>query len=189
MKARLLICALLLSATARAASPKEIRTSLIRLVSLSDNLKPIGKVIDLVYGCGLEKEIPISCPLKDPFRTSSPYGMRKHPISGKTSFHSGVDLAVEFATPVFSTANGTVVHAGRKGGYGRCVIIRHSHGYSTLYGHLAAYYTTAGKEVKKGDAIGFVGSTGRSTGNHLHYEVKKNNKPVSPIWYDYDNKK
>ena len=107
--------------------------------------------------------------------------------TGKHSFHSGIDMAVELAAPVHATASGTVVFAGRKGGYGRCVIIRHSYGFETLYAHLAAYYTTEGKKLGKGAVIGFVGSTGRSTGYHLHYEIRKNGRTIKPYWYGYDN--
>ena len=84
---------------------------------------------DILCRYGVEDRLPLSCPLKDKFRISSPYGGRLHPITGKRSFHSGIDMAVELAAPVHATASGTVVFAGRKGGYGRCVIIRHSYGF------------------------------------------------------------
>ena len=142
---------------------------------------------DILYRYGVADRLPLSCPLKDKFRISSPYGGRIHPITGKHSFHSGVDMAVELAAPVHATASGTVVFAGRKGGYGRCVIIRHSYGFETLYAHLAAYYTTEGKKLGKGAVIGFAGSTGRSTGYHLHYEIRKNGRTIKPYWYGYDN--
>ena len=87
---------------------------------------------DILYRYGVADRLPLSCPLKDKFRISSPYGGRIHPITGKHSFHSGIDMAVELAAPVHATASGTVVFAGRKGGYGRCVIIRHSYGFETL---------------------------------------------------------
>lgn len=118
------------------------------------------------------------------YRISSPFGYRKHPISGKRSFHTGVDIAVELATPVFAAADGTVTFASLKGGYGRCIIIKHKYGYTTLYAHLIAYYTRKGNHVRQGEPIGFAGSTGNSTGNHLHYEVRKNGKPIIPIYYD-----
>lgn len=142
---------------------------------------------DILYRYGVADRLPLSCPLKDKFRISSPYGGRIHPITGKHSFHSGIDMAVELAAPVHATTSGTVVFAGRKGGYGRCVIIRHSYGFETLYAHLAAYYTTEGKKLGKGAVIGFVGSTGRSTGYHLHYEIRKNGRTIKPYWYGYDN--
>lgn len=85
-------------------------------------------------------------------------------------------MAVELAAPVYTTASGTVTFAGRKGGYGRCVVIRHFYGFETLYAHLAAYYTTKGEKLVKGAVIGFAGSTGRSTGYHLHYEIRKYGK-------------
>lgn len=162
----------------------EVKNSLIELIEGSQSLQPIGKIIDIVRKEGMYEELPLSWPIKDKFRISSPYGYRIHPVSGTKKFHSGVDIAVELATPVYSAGEGTVIFAGRKGGYGRCIIIRHKYGFTSIYGHLSAYYTTTGKEVKQRQAIGFVGSTGISTGNHLHFEIRKNNKAINPIWYD-----
>ena len=95
-----------------------------------------------------------------------------------------MDIAVELATPVYAAGSGKVIYAGRKGGYGRCIIIQHQFGFISIYGHLSAYYTTAGREIKQGQAIGFVGCTGQSTGNHLHFEIRKNKRAINPIWYD-----
>lgn len=105
---------------------------------------------DILYRYGVADRLPLSYPLKDKFRISSPYGGRIHPITGKHSFHSGIDMAVELAAPVHATASGTVVFAGRKGGYGRCVIIRHSYGFETLYAHLAATIRRRAKSSGKG---------------------------------------
>lgn len=105
---------------------------------------------DILYRYGVADRLPLSCPLKDKFRISSPYGGRIHPITGKHSFHSGIDMAVELAAPVHATASGTVVFAGRKGGYGRCVIIRHSYGFETLYAHLALTIRRRAKSSGKG---------------------------------------
>lgn len=98
---------------------------------------------------GMTDKLPLACPLKEKFRISSTYGGRIHPLTKKRSFHSGIDMAVELAAPVYATASGTVTFAGKKGGYGRCVVIRHSYGFETLYAHLAAYYTTKGKKTRE----------------------------------------
>lgn len=144
------------------------------------DLKRLEKVEDLLERYGLREKIPLFRPIRGTYRVSSGYGSRTHPVSGKAAFHTGIDLAVELATPVFAAASGKAVFAGKKGGYGRCIVIRHSYGFSTLYGHLSAYYLRQGEEVRQGQPIGFVGSTGRSTGNHLHYEVRKNNRSIEP---------
>lgn len=130
----------------------------------------------------MQTYVPIICPLHNKYRISSPYGIRIHPITGKKQFHSGIDLAVPLATPVYSTADGEVVYAGLKGGYGRCIIVKHQLGFETLYGHLVAYYVGKGQTVKQNSPIGFVGATGKSTGNHLHYEIRKNGKTIHPIF-------
>ncbi len=161
-----------------------VRNSLIELIEISPTLQPIGKIIDIVRKEGLYDELPLLWPIKGKYRVSSNYGYRYHPLTGLRKFHSGVDVAVELATPVYAAGSGTVIFAGRKGGYGRCIIIQHQYGFTSFYGHLSAYYTTAGKEIKQGQAIGFVGNTGESTGNHLHFEIRKNNKAINPIWYN-----
>ena len=156
-----------------------------KALSGCDNLERLEKVERLLDKYGVLEDVPLQCPLKKEYRISSPFGFRTHPLSGQRSFHGGVDMAVTVATPVYATASGMVAFAGRKGGYGRCVILKHAYGFSTLYGHLIAYYVKKGQPVKAGQPVGFVGSTGRSTGNHLHYETRKNGKPIKPYWrYD-----
>jgi murein DD-endopeptidase MepM/ murein hydrolase activator NlpD len=90
------------------------------------------------------------------------------------------DIAAELASTVHAAADGKVIYSGRKGGYGYCVMIRHAYGFVTLYGHLSACYVPEGEEVRSGKVIGFIGSSGKSTGNHLHYEVRKYGRPVRP---------
>lgn len=116
-------------------------------------------------------------------RISSGYGKRRHPIYKRIRMHTGVDYAANKGEPVAVTANGVVHHVARKGGYGKTVIIKHSDGYSTLYGHLSRYKKNlkSGQKVYLGDIIGYVGSTGASTGNHLHYEVRVNGVPKNPL--------
>ena len=95
-------------------------------------------------------------------------------------FHKGVDIAAPMGTDVYCAAQGKVIFAGQKSGYGNCVIIEHENGLATLYGHLSKILVDANQQVKIGDVIAKVGSTGRSTGPHLHYEVRKNNTPINP---------
>lgn len=95
-------------------------------------------------------------------------------------FHKGVDIAAPMGTDVYCAAQGKVIFAGQKSGYGNCVIIEHGNGLATLYGHLSKILVDANQQVKIGDVIAKVGNTGRSTGPHLHYEVRKNNTPINP---------
>ena len=115
-------------------------------------------------------------------RVSSPYGTRYHPILKTYRMHSGIDYAAPTGTPIMAPADGVVSFAGVKGGYGNAIMLNHRKGMETLYGHMSAFVSgvSAGKSVKAGDVIGFVGSTGRSTGPHLHYEVRINGQIVDP---------
>lgn len=124
--------------------------------------------------------IPIN--IKD-YTMSSGYGYRRDPIYGSSKFHEGLDFASKTGTPVFATADGKVVEAGRQGGYGNCVDISHGYNYLTRYAHLSEILVKQGQEVKRGEMIGKVGSTGKSTGPHLHYEVRFKNEPQNPINY------
>ncbi len=116
-------------------------------------------------------------------RISSRFGMRRHPVLGFTRLHAGVDFAAPTGTPILAAGAGTVVKAGRNGGYGNWVLIRHGHGMSTGYAHLnsIARGIRSGTRVRQGQVIGFVGSTGMSTGPHLHFELHRNGKPVNPL--------
>ena len=112
---------------------------------------------------------------------ASAMGMRNHPILGGRRFHAGVDLAVPAGTPIQATADGQVARAGSAGGYGLLVILRHPSGYETRYAHMARIAVTPGQHLRRGELIGYVGSTGLSTGPHLHYEVRRAGEPLSPI--------
>lgn len=116
-------------------------------------------------------------------RLTSPFGMRRHPIFGVVSFHSGIDLAAPNRTPIKASDNGRVILSGWYGGYGKVVIVDHGKNYSTLYGHLSSTSVGRGKNVIKGQVIGHEGQTGYSTGPHLHFEVRKNGKPQNPLNY------
>ena len=116
-------------------------------------------------------------------RISSGYGMRTHPVLRKRKRHSGVDLAAPTGTPIYATADGIVERADRFSSYGLYVSIDHGADLETRYAHMSRIAVSAGERVRKGDVIGFVGSTGRSTGPHLHYEVRVDGKAVNPIPY------
>ncbi|ADD67140.1 Peptidase M23 [Denitrovibrio acetiphilus DSM 12809] len=112
---------------------------------------------------------------------SSGFGYRISPFTGRRVFHEGLDIATKYNTPVRSAAKGIVVFSGRKAGYGKMVIVDHGYGYITKYGHNNKLLVKAGDKVSKGDFIAEVGSTGRSTGPHVHYEVLVNGIPVNPL--------
>lgn len=116
-------------------------------------------------------------------RLSSRFGKRRHPISGYTRLHKGTDFAAPTGTPIYAAGNGVVERASRYGGYGHYVRIRHQKGYKTAYAHMSRYGRgiRGGVSVRQGQIIGYVGSTGASTGPHLHYEVYKNGKPVDAM--------
>jgi murein DD-endopeptidase MepM/ murein hydrolase activator NlpD len=124
---------------------------------------------------------------KDLKRLASGFGMRMHPILKIGKMHAGLDFAAHIGTPVYATGDGKVKLAGRDGGYGNVVIISHGYGYETLYAHMSKVKARRGQQVKRGDIIGYVGSTGLSTGPHLHYEVHKDGKPIDPISYFYQD--
>ncbi len=119
----------------------------------------------------------------DGARLSSTFGKRKHPILGYTRMHKGVDFAAPTGTPIYAAGNGTVAYAGRHGGYGNYIKIRHNGTFETAYAHLKGFArgVRTGKRVEQGQIIGYVGSTGRSTGPHLHYEVMTSGKQVNPL--------
>jgi murein DD-endopeptidase MepM/ murein hydrolase activator NlpD len=133
---------------------------------------------------GLTANIGIAIPSRRPIEQmslSSSYGMRVHPITGKLARHNGVDIPAPYGTPIYATADGIVGRAQRLGGYGNYVEIEHGNAIETRYGHMSSFVVRPGQQVKKGDVIGYVGSTGRSTGNHLHYEVRIDGEPVNPM--------
>jgi murein DD-endopeptidase MepM/ murein hydrolase activator NlpD len=116
-------------------------------------------------------------------RVTSNYGMRTHPISGGRKMHHGIDVAAPTGTPVNSMANGKVVFAGKRGGYGNMIIVDHGNGVTTRYAHLNSINVQPGQQVNAGQPMGGVGSTGNSTGPHLHFEVRENGQSVDPRKY------
>jgi murein DD-endopeptidase MepM/ murein hydrolase activator NlpD len=125
--------------------------------------------------------LPLRRPLDGKMEVTSPFGQRVDPFMGRMALHSGLDLRDDYGAPVHVTAGGTVTNAGWSGGYGNMVEVQHGNGLSTRYGHLASISVTDGQEIKAGAVVGRLGSTGRSTGPHLHYEVRINDEPVDPV--------
>jgi murein DD-endopeptidase MepM/ murein hydrolase activator NlpD len=116
-------------------------------------------------------------------RITGSFGERIDPFSGEGAFHRGIDISGEIGTRIIAPADGVVQFADVMNGYGRTVMIDHGNGISTLYGHLSGFAVSAGEEVHRGDTLGYVGQSGRSTGPHLHYEVRIFNTPVNPHKY------
>jgi len=114
---------------------------------------------------------------------SSRFGYRKSPFTGKKEFHKGLDISTRMGSPIVASADGTVSFSGRDRGYGRVVVIKHGYGLETKYAHLKKSLVKKGQYVKRGETIGLVGNSGRTTGSHLHYEVHLNGVPVNPLRY------
>lgn len=153
-------------------SPDELRAA-----ALVEKLDEIN-----LYRIAAEK-LPFAQPLKSAYRFTSPFGVRSHPTKGGQRMHEGVDFAAGYGTPIHATADGVVTKAGWVSGYGRLVTIRHEFGLETRYGHMAQIRVEEGQRVSRGDRIGDMGNSGRSTGTHLHYEVRVDGKPVNPMTY------
>jgi murein DD-endopeptidase MepM/ murein hydrolase activator NlpD len=116
-------------------------------------------------------------------RLLSPFGARTDPFSGEGAFHTGVDISAAFGTPVHAAADGIVTFAEMENGYGRLIKIDHGNGIETYYAHLSRFYVQAGQDVRRGEVIGAVGTSGRVTAPHLHYEVRIGHAPVNPYRY------
>ncbi|MCI8421955.1 MAG: peptidoglycan DD-metalloendopeptidase family protein [Lawsonibacter sp.] len=126
-------------------------------------------------------------PLKSSINTlSSLYGSRKDPINGSASNHTGIDIPAASGTPIYAAKSGVVTTSKQAGSYGNHVVVSHSDGTSTLYAHMSRRNATVGQTVKQGDVIGYVGTTGRSTGNHLHFEIRINGNRTDPLNYFKD---
>jgi len=125
--------------------------------------------------------LPLATPLRVAYQKSSPFGVRVHPITGLTTLHTGVDLVAPAGTPIFATGAGRVLRSGLAGGYGNMVEIQHADGLVTRYAHMQSLAVAAGDPVTAGTVVGTLGSTGESTGPHLHYEVRRGEVPVDPM--------
>jgi len=118
-----------------------------------------------------------------PGRITSPFGRRVNPISGRAEFHRGIDLAVSEGTPILATADGIVSFSGATEGGGNVIVLEHGHGYSTYYAHNKANAVEIGQRVKRGEVVGYAGATGNATGSHVHYEIWRDDRAVSPHKY------
>lgn len=127
--------------------------------------------------------VPMALPVSSNVRRTSGFGYRRDPIRGGTRLHAGVDWAGAYGTPVMSTADGVVTYAGWQSGYGRLVKVQHASGLETRYAHLSKLNVQKGQRVSRGDRIGAMGNSGRSTGTHLHYEVRLGGKATNPMTY------
>jgi murein DD-endopeptidase MepM/ murein hydrolase activator NlpD len=124
---------------------------------------------------------PLAVPLRVPLRLSSPFGLRVHPVTGVPTLHAGLDLVASAGTPIYATGDGRVLRAGPAGGYGNMVEIQHADGLVTRYGHMQSIAVEAGQEVTAATVIGQFGSTGVSTGPHLHYEIRRAEEAIDPM--------
>jgi murein DD-endopeptidase MepM/ murein hydrolase activator NlpD len=165
------------------------------LNNLSQRVAFQNKSFDEIAGFIKNKEVLLACtpaiqPVsnKDLSRIASGFGYRIDPVYKTVKMHAGLDFAAPQGTPIYATANGTVTVGGNTGnGYGNHVVINHGYGYETLYGHMVRVKVHAGQKVKRGEIIGWVGSTGKSTGPHCHYEVHKNGQHVDPVYFFYND--
>jgi len=163
-------------------------TSAIQIDKITKQLDIQSKSLDEIAQLAKEKEallktIPAIQPVqsKDLSHVASGYGMRMHPILKYRRMHNGMDFTASPGTPIYATGDGKVVKAGLGSGYGKMVIIEHGFGYKTYYAHLSKYNTSQGRNVKRGEIIGYVGNSGLSAGPHLHYEVHKNGVVLNPV--------
>ncbi|MGE5316614.1 MAG: M23 family metallopeptidase, partial [Chloroflexota bacterium] len=171
-----------------------IKNTSKKLDMIASQLVVQSKSYDEVFELAKGKEkmmasIPAIQPIsnKDLRRIGSYFGYRTDPFYKVTKFHEGIDFTASVGTEVYSTGDGTVVNVGRKGGYGNCIIINHGFGYQTLYAHLSKMNVKPGQKVQRGEVIGRVGNTGKSTSPHLHYEVHKGNRSIDPINFFFND--
>lgn len=144
--------------------------------------KTVETVADIRDYLSQQRDLYMATPKGWPItgRVTSEYGRREHPKTGEEDFHAGIDISANPGNPVTATADGIVSFSGWNGGSGNLVVVEHGFGYSTFYAHNKMTAVKVGQQVKKGGIISYVGSTGNSTGPHLHYEVWKNGSPVNP---------
>jgi len=167
-------------------------TGAVEIETIKDAIEErLESLLELRNFLQKQKSIYLATPRGWPTKgyISSRYGWRIHPITGLKEFHPGVDICAPLGSPVRTTASGIVVYTGKTRYNGNFVIIEHGYGYRTFYAHLKQYKVKIGQMVNKGDIIGYVGSTGLSTGSHLHYEVWKHRRRINPINYILPKKK
>ena len=161
-----------LSTMGQPSSPEEVRANAILLGLDQMNLYRIAAF-----------KVPFGLPVKTSFRYTSDFGYRNDPINGSGRMHEGQDLAGDYGSPIYAPADGTITFAGWESGYGRLIKIQHAFGIETRYGHLSQIDVEVGQKVSRGDHIGDMGNSGRSTGTHLHYEVRLDGEAVNPMTF------
>ncbi len=172
-----------------------VKNTTERLDIIAKQMVIQSKSLDEITKLAKDKEkllaaVPAIQPVKneDLKRMASGFGYRNDPFTKIRKFHAGMDFSAKTGTPIYATGDGVVARADAGAtGYGNHIVIRHGFGYETLYAHLSKYKARVGQKVKRGDIIGYVGSTGRSEAPHLHYEVKKEGKVINPINFYYGN--
>jgi murein DD-endopeptidase MepM/ murein hydrolase activator NlpD len=153
------------------------------VLALEAQVKPALEAT-LAQEADREAAFPNGLPLRGKAEVTSEFGLRRNPFGGSTmEMHEGLDFRGPIGRPVYAAADGRVATANSGGGYGKHIIIDHDYGYETLYAHLSDFNVQAGDKVKRGDLIGFLGNTGRSSGPHLHYGIYRNGQPVNPRYY------
>jgi murein DD-endopeptidase MepM/ murein hydrolase activator NlpD len=140
-----------------------------------------ARVAEMVYYEDIVSSLPLGIPVGVPYRLTSNYGVRVDPFNKRPGWHNGIDMAAYHAAPIVAAGPGVVSYAGPRAGYGRLVEVDHGHGFKSRYGHLSGTTVKKGDTVEVGDLVGKMGTTGRSTGDHLHFEVWFNGKPYDPI--------
>ncbi len=161
-----------------------------KITQIKNKASKIEENLDFLYKYFKEQQkILASTPSIWPTKgiLTSGFNWRIDPFTGLREFHQGLDIATQLGNPVVATADGIVIESSSKKDYGNYVIILHNYGYKTIYAHLKKRLVKVGQKVKRGDVIGLVGSTGKSTAPHLHYEVRVHNKPVNPLDYILEN--
>jgi murein DD-endopeptidase MepM/ murein hydrolase activator NlpD len=154
------------------------------LAELDDRKRKLVLLETLIMERDLtSKSAPEGWPLRTGGVVTSKFGFRRHPITGRRSMHKGIDIAAKSGTDIVAMADGLVIFSGRKSGYGNIVQLRHANGLETRYAHNSRNLVKEGDLVKKGEVIAKLGSTGRSTGPHVHFEVRKNGEAVNPMRY------
>lgn len=174
-----------------------LKSTTMKVDDITKRLYVESKSLDELYGMARMKSermasMPAIMPVaKDRCKVVSGFGMRFHPILKYRRLHSGIDLTARQGTPIYATGDGVVRVAGRNpdgyGGYGVVAVVDHGFGFMTLYAHMASVKVRVGQHVKRGEQLGTVGSTGMSSGSHLHYEVIQNGKKVDPVYYFYND--
>jgi murein DD-endopeptidase MepM/ murein hydrolase activator NlpD len=161
----------------------EVKGELDRMKGELTDLEEKSRVLERFYEQNnlMLASTPSIWPVRGYF--SSGFGMRNDPFTGEREMHYGIDISTVVGRPVVATADGIVLYASRRGSYGNIVVIDHKFGVMTRYAHLSGFNTRAGQQVKRGDVIGYVGNTGRSSAPHLHYEVWVQDRPVLPLDY------